>query len=58
MTGLGAFSGGGVNLNTQLPGTTAFNNQGTGHSAQFAHSYLDVGAYWRKLREDISASEQ
>jgi hypothetical protein len=30
-----------------------FNNLGPGHSAQFVHSYLEAGSYWRQLREDI-----
>jgi hypothetical protein len=54
MAGLsGVFSGGGVNLNTELPATTMFNNENTGHSAQFVHSYADIKSYWATLLQDI-----
>jgi hypothetical protein len=52
MAGLGGAFDDGRNLRV-LPGTTAFDGRNTGHSAQFVHSYLDVGAYWRRLMEDI-----
>jgi hypothetical protein len=48
----GVFSGG-VNLKTELSGTTAFNALNTGHSAEFAHAFINIRPYWVKLVGDI-----
>jgi hypothetical protein len=43
-----------ANLRTAF-GNSKINNQNTGHSAQFVHSFSDagVGDYWRRVLKDI-----
>jgi len=44
---------GSANLNQIFGSNSKFNNLNTGHSAEFIHSYFDVGGYWRRLAGDI-----
>jgi hypothetical protein len=53
MSGLTGVFTGGVNLKTELSGTSVFNNVSPGHSGEFVHSYVDTKGYWEKLNEDI-----
>jgi hypothetical protein len=50
----GVFSGGqNLSLLTLPDGSTKWDANNTGHSAQFAHSYINVQGYWTKLKSDI-----
>lgn len=52
MSGLAGIFTGSTDLSI-LPGTSKFSALPPGHSAQFVHSFFDVGAYWKQLKADI-----